>query len=256
MRILLTNDDGVHAPGILAVYQTLMEMEMSQVWMVAPERPRSAAGHAITLHKPLRLTPIELASGVPAHACSGTPSDCVTLGLDLLLNGNCDLVVSGINAGPNVGWDLSYSGTVAAAIEGAILGVPAMAISVNLDGAADGFDFGPAARFAAVLAGRLMHEKLPPHVLLNVNVPAVSAAELKGVEITHQGRREYVDRIDAREDPGGRPYYWLGGSIREDVPDPGSDVHAILANRISVTPVHLDMTAYALLDRLKDWKLS
>jgi 5'-nucleotidase len=253
MRILLTNDDGVYAPGIAAVRRTLAEL--GEVWLVAPERPRSAAGHAITLHKPLRLNPITLPDGAAATACSGTPSDCVSLGFDLLLKGRCDLVVSGINAGPNLGWDLTYSGTVAAAMEGAILNVPSMAISVTLESGADTFDFGPAACFAAVLARQLMRDKLPPHTLLNVNVPAVSAAKLTGVEITHQGKREYVDRIDAREDPTGRPYYWLGGSIREDVPDAGSDVHAILANRISVTPVHLDMTAYALLDRLREWKL-
>jgi 5'-nucleotidase len=253
MRILLTNDDGVFAPGIAAVRHTLTEL--GQVWLVAPERPRSAAGHAITLHKPLRLNPVTLPGGVEGFACSGTPSDCVSIAFDVLLEGRCDLVVSGINAGPNLGWDLTYSGTVAAAMEGAILNVPAMAVSVTLEGGADTFDFAPAACFAAVLAKQLMREKLPPHTLLNVNVPAVSAAELRGVEITHQGKREYVDRIDARTDPTGRPYYWLGGSIREDATDPGSDVHAILANRISVTPVHLDMTAYAMLDRLREWDL-
>jgi len=253
MRILLTNDDGIHAPGIIAVWRTLIEI--GDVWMVAPERPRSAAGHAITLHKPLRITDVTVGGEIKGFACSGTPSDCVTLAFDVLLEGRCDLVVSGINAGPNLGWDLTYSGTVAAAMEGAILNLPSMAISVTLEGGSESFDFGPAARFAAVCAQRLARAKLPPHTLLNINVPAVDGSEIKGVEITHQGKREYIDRIDARTDPTGRAYYWLGGSIREVTPDPGSDVHAILANRISVTPVHLDMTAYALLDTLKEWKL-
>jgi 5'-nucleotidase len=253
MRILLTNDDGIHAPGILAVWRTLSEI--GEVWLVAPERPRSAAGHAITLHKPLRLTETNLGGDIRAFACSGTPSDCVSLALDVLLEGRCDLVVSGINAGPNLGWDLTYSGTVAAAMEGAILSLPSMAISVTLESGAETFDFGPAARIAAFLSKKMLGDKLPPHTLLNVNVPAVSEAELKGIEITHQGKREYVDRIDTRKDPTGKPYYWLGGSIQEDTPDPGSDVHAILSNRISVTPVHLDMTAYALLGRLKEWEL-
>ncbi len=251
MRILLTNDDGIYAPGIAALYGTLCAI--GEVWMVAPERPRSAAGHAITLHKPLRLTPTTVSPEIMGFGCSGTPGDCVSLGYEILMDGKCDLVVSGINAGPNLGWDLTYSGTVAAAMEGAILNLPSIAISVTLEGGANTFDFDPAARFAAKLALELMERKLPPNTLLNVNVPAVGGNEITGVEVTHQGKREYVDRIDARVDPTGRAYYWLGGSIQEDVPDPGSDVHAILANRISVTPVHLDLTAYALLADLKEW---
>jgi 5'-nucleotidase len=254
MRILLTNDDGIYAPGILAV-KTALEV-LGDVWMVAPERPRSAAGHAITLHKPLRITPITLPNGVEGYATNGTPTDCVTLGFDVLMEGRCDLVVSGINAGPNLGWDLTYSGTVAAAIEGAVLNLPSFAISVTVQhGPPDAIDFGPAAAFALQLARRMIADPLPPNSLLNVNVPAVPASALRGVAITHQGRREYVDRIVAREDPAGRPYYWQAGSIREDTPDPGSDVHAILENQISITPIQLDLTAYALLDRIRGWAL-
>ena len=171
------------------------------------------------------------------------------------MHGKCDLVVSGINAGPNLGWDLTYSGTVAAAMEGAILHLPSIAVSVTLEGGADTFDFDPAASFAAKLAEELMIRKLPANTLLNVNVPAVKGSEITGVEVTHQGKREYVDRIDSRVDPTGKAYYWLGGSIQEDEPDPGSDVHAILANRISVTPVHLDLTAYSLIEGLKSWNI-
>lgn len=257
MRILLTNDDGIHAPGILAAKAALDSV--GEVWMVAPERPRSAAGHAITLHKPLRIQPITLPNGVQGYATNGTPTDCVTLGFDVLMESRCDLVVSGINAGPNLGWDLTYSGTVAAAIEGAVLNVPSFAISMACEGAVDlsrQESFAAAAAFAARLARRLAAEPLPANTLLNVNVPYVPEGSLQGVAITHQGRREYVDRIVARTDPSGRPYYWQTGSIREDTPDPGSDVHAILQNQISVTPIHLDLTAYALLDRLRDWNLS
>jgi 5'-nucleotidase len=255
MRILLTNDDGIHAPGILAAYRALEEH--AEVFMVAPERPRSAAGHAITLHKPLRLTRVKLASGIPGHAVSGTPTDCVTLGYDIVMGGTCDLVVSGINAGANLGWDLTYSGTVAAAIEGAVLGLPAFAISLVITSSEEEpLDFGPASAFAARLARQIAVDPLPRHTLLNVNVPQCDQAELCGVSITHQGKREYVDRIVTRLDPGGRPYYWQAGSIREDTPDPGSDVHAVLARHISVTPVHLDMTAYPLIDRLRQWKLA
>lgn len=254
MRILLTNDDGIHAPGILAVKNALDAL--GEVIMVAPERPRSAAGHAITLHKPLRIVPVTLPDGTEGFATNGTPTDCVTLGLEIVMQNRCDLVVSGINAGANLGWDLTYSGTVAAAIEGAVLGISSFAISVVTDhGAKGAIDFGPAAAFAVELAKHIAADPLPPATLLNVNVPHLPQEDLRGVTVTHQGRREYVDRIVAREDPSGRPYYWLAGSIREDVPDPGSDVHAVLERQISVTPVHLDMTAYSLLDRLRSWKL-
>ncbi len=254
MRILLTNDDGIQAPGILAAYQTLSAL--GDVFVVAPERPRSAAGHAITLHKPLRITPVKLPDGTWGHASSGTPTDCVNLGYDIVMASRCDLVVSGINSGANLGWDLTYSGTVAAAIEGAVLGVPSYAISLVItSGEGETPDYGPAAEFAARLARQLLDDPLPRNTLLNVNVPQCGAEELRGVVITHQGRREYVDRIVTRLDPAGRPYYWQAGSLREDVPDPGSDVHAVLGRQISVTPVHLDMTAYPLLDRLQGWDL-
>jgi len=254
MRILLTNDDGILAPGILAARDALSAL--GDVFVVAPERPRSAAGHAITLHKPLRITPTTLPDGGLGYATSGTPTDCVTLGYDIVMEGRCDLVVSGINSGANLGWDLTYSGTVAAAIEGAVLGLPAIAISLVLDyGNHEALGFGPAAECTVRVARRLQADPLPRHTFLNINVPNVAASALRGVMITHQGKREYVDRIVTREDPAGRPYYWLAGSIREDVPDPGSDVHAVLDNQISVTPVHLDMTAYPLLERLRGWQL-
>lgn len=254
MRILLTNDDGIHAPGILAAKQALDAL--GEVFLIAPERPRSAAGHAITLHKPLRITPTRLANGQSAHATSGTPTDCVTLGYEIIMEGRCDLVVSGINAGANLGWDLTYSGTVAAALEGAVLGVPSLAVSLVFErDAQPELDFSVAARITAQLARQIQADPLPPNTLLNVNVPAVPESELRGVAITHQGRREYVDRILVRDDPAGRPYYWLAGSIREDKPDPGSDVHAVLNHQISVTPVQLDMTAYTFLERLKAWKM-
>ncbi len=254
MRILLTNDDGILAPGILAAKAALDSI--GEVFVIAPERQRSAAGHAITLHKPLRLVPTALPDGSTGYASSGTPTDCVTLGFEIVMESRCDLVVSGINAGANLGWDLTYSGTVSAAIEGAVLGASAFAISLVLEnGGPDPIDFGPASRFAARLARLLVESPLPRATLLNVNVPHRRDSEIQGACATHQGRREYVDRIVSREDPSGRPYYWLSGSLREDAVDPGSDVHAILENRISVTPVHLDMTAYPLLDTIRAWEL-
>lgn len=252
MRILITNDDGINAPGILALKQALDPL--GEVIVIAPERPRSASGHAITLHKPLRIDEVQLLDGSRGWATSGTPSDCVTLGFDVIMEGQADLVFSGINDGPNLGWDLTYSGTVSAAMEGAILGVPSIAISVAGEGKT--FDYGPAASFARYLAERVWERGLEPWTLLNVNVPAVPREQIRGVAITHQGRRQYVERIDRRIDPWGRPYYWLCGSLKEDEPDIGSDVHAILSNEISVTPVHLDLTAHHLLDVMRKWEFS
>lgn len=251
MRILLTNDDGINAPGIHALKRALDPL--GEVFMVAPERPRSASGHAITLHKPLRIEEVQMPDGSTGWASNGTPSDCVTLGFDVVMDGRVDLVFSGINAGPNLGWDVTYSGTVSAAMEGAILGAPSVAISVASERGP--FEFEPAARFAARLARNVIEHGLEAWTLLNVNVPPVAESEIRGVAITHQGRRQYVDRIDKRVDPNGRPYYWLSGSLKEDEPDSGSDVHAVLENRISVTPVHLDLTAPTMLEKLRAWRL-
>jgi len=251
MRILVTNDDGIHAAGLLELKQALEPL--GEVFVVAPERPRSAAGHAITLHKPLRITETSLADGSRGWAVSGTPTDCASLGFDVVMEGRADLVFSGINSGPNLGWDVTYSGTVAAAMEGAILGVASVAISLAHE--QEPFDYRVSAAFARRLTERIAEHGMEPWTLLNVNVPPVAADEIRGVAITHQGRRQYVDRIDRRVDPWGRDYYWLHGSLREEVPDPGSDVHAVLENRISVTPIHLDLTAAHLIPRLREWEL-
>ncbi len=254
MRILLANDDGIMAPGILMARQYLAEI--GEVFLVAPERQRSAAGHAITLHKPLRMVETALPDGASGFATNGTPADCVSLGVEIVMEGRCDLVVSGINSGSNLGWDLTYSGTVAAAFEGAVLNIPSIAISVASDGIPSSqIDYTAAAKFAARLAVQLASDPLPSNTFLNVNVPAIPEADIAGTLVTHQGKREYFDRIAARQDPSGRNYYWQGGSIRDDEPDPGSDVEAVLNNKISVSPIHLDLTAYSLLDHLRKWNL-
>jgi 5'-nucleotidase len=256
MRILITNDDGVHAEGLLALKNALDPL--GEVTVVAPDRPRSACGHSITLHEPLRLYPAALLDGSAAWVTSGTPSDCVTLGvLDVLKDAPPDLVFSGINHGPNLGWDLTYSGTVSAAMEGAILGIPAVAISVawrfsrvveEEEGPAPPIDFTHAAAYAAELARYLETNRLPDHVLLNVNVPHRPP---KGVRITHQGIRRFPGKLEKRTDPMGRAYYWLGGDDPVDVHEEGADVTAIAEQHISVTPVQLDLTDYPLLDRLR-----
>lgn len=229
---------------------------VAEVTVVAPDRPRSACGHSITLHKPLRMNPAQLEDGSQGWSSSGTPTDCVTLGLlEVLKDQQVDLVFSGINHGPNLGWDLTYSGTVSAAMEGVILGVPAVAISLAWrfrrlgeedDIPPPPLDFGPAAEYAAELALHLQKNPLPEHTLLNVNVPPRSPL---GAQITRQGVRRYPAKLEKRIDPMGRAYYWLGGDDPVDRRDEGTDVHAIDSGYISVTPVQLDLTDHQLVER-------
>ena len=252
MRILVTNDDGVQSDGLFALRNALAQI--GDVTVVAPERQQSATGHAITLHKPLRLSPVTLRDGSPAFASNGTPSDCATLGIYEAMGGDVDLVVSGINHGPNLGWDIHYSGTVSAAIEAAIIGKPSLAVSVATWDA--DVHWQPVADFAAKLAQWLTAHPLPPNTILNVNAPNLPQPEIKGVAVTTQGRRQYVDRIEKRHDPLGRPYFWLGGSLAEEAAgaEDGSDVRAVADGFLSITPIHLDMTAYALMPTLKEWE--
>ena len=252
MRILVTNDDGVQADGLFALFHALSQV--GDVSVVAPERQQSATGHAITLHKPLRLTPTTLRDGTAAFMSNGTPSDCATLGILEATGGDVDLVVSGINHGPNLGWDVHYSGTVSAAIEAAIIGKPSLAVSVA--SWEKDMHFEPVAQFAARMAEWLVAHPLPPYTILNINAPNLPQSGLQGVAVTTQGRRQYVDRIEKRSDPTGRPYYWLGGSLAEEAEgaEAGSDVRAVADGKISITPVHLDLTAYALMPSLKEWE--
>lgn len=248
-RILLTNDDGIYAEGIAVLRDALQEV--GEVTIVAPERPRSAMGHAITLHKPLRAEEVRIPWGGQGYATNGTPSDCVVLGLFAIME-RCDLVVSGINLGPNLGEDVTYSGTVSAAMEGAICGKPSIAVSV----ADYEFpDYGPAARFTAKLACQVLTHGLPPDTLLNVNVPNLPEDEIMGVAITRQGKRRYEGRVERRTDPRGRDYYWLGGEIIEDIEGDGSDGDAVRDGKISITPLHLDLTSYHFAKKMAEWEL-
>jgi len=249
MNILITNDDGIHAEGLLAL-KTVLE-DVGRVFVVAPDRPRSACGHSITLHKPLRADRVKLRDGSTAYASNGTPSDCVSLALLGLVDDEVDLVVSGINRGPNLGWDLTYSGTVSAAMEGAIMGRQAFAISVA--SYASEVDYTVAANLAAKLAAVLREHRLPESTLLNVNVPGVPPAEIKGVMVTKQGKRRYTGNLEKRSDPTGRAYYWLGGDSPVDSLSEGTDVKAIADDIISITPVHLDLTDYSALDQARAW---
>lgn len=254
LRILLSNDDGIHAPGILAM-KIALAAEGFSVTVCAPDRPRSASGHAITLHKPLRVQPTSLADGSPALACSGMPSDCVLMGIAQFPPApgeRFDLVVSGINHGPNLGWDVTYSGTVAAAMEAVIADIPAIAVSMASYDPAPHWD--TAADFVARHLVRATVERgLPTATLLNVNVPNLPADQLDGIEVTTQGERHYRDRHEARVDPHGAPYYWLGGVPEEGVPVAGTDIAAVRAGRISVTPIHLDLTNREHVAELRGW---
>lgn len=247
MRILITNDDGIHDEGLIALAQHLCQV--GEVTAIAPDRPRSAIGHAITLHKPLRMQQVALPGGITGFSTNGTPSDCVVLGMSSL-DPRPELVISGINQGPNLGEDLTYSGTVSAAMEAAILGLNAFAISVA---SFEISSFDTAAGFAAHLAQMISAKGLPRDTFLNVNVPDLEPSAIAGVAVTRQGHRRYQSRVEKRFDPRGRPYYWLGGDLYSEEADADTDVGALAADMISITPIHLDLTHHVFLEELSRW---
>jgi 5'-nucleotidase len=245
MNILITNDDGIFAPGLRALAEALAPL--AHLRIVAPEREQSASGHSITLHKPLRMDAVDLGLEAEAYASNGTPADCVILGC-LTAETPPDLVMSGINRGDNLGEEVLYSGTVSAAMEAALQGHTSVALSVASYTAED---FRTAARVGARLAELVPGIDLPRDCFLNVNVPAVPWGELRGVAITHLGKRAYINRVDRREDPRGRAYYWFTGSPTEQSSSEGTDIGAVAENKISVTPVHFDLTGYEVMPRLE-----
>ncbi len=253
IRILISNDDGIYSPGIYALYKELKKI--GDVFVVAPDSEKSAVGHAITLSNPLRVFPFKRNGKFFGHAVTGTPADCVKIAHWAILNGQkIDLLVSGINHGSNTGINVIYSGTASAATEGTILGIPSFAISVATY---DPVDFGVAARFARKFARILLKNGLPPETFLNVNVPPVSESEIKGVEITRQGKAVFAEEFDRRVDPTGHTYYWLTGKkVHLEREGDDTDDQAILQNKISITPIHYDMTNYAFLEELQTWKIS
>lgn len=252
MHILVTNDDGIYAPGLLALAQAMRKL--GDVTVLAPERNWSGAGHVKTLDRPLRVHEVKLADGSKALASDGAPSDCVALVLLGVVPDKVDLVVSGVNPYPNFGHDVTYSGTVTAAMEAVIGGVPGIAFSLNATPGQGEPDYAPSARVAEQVVRKALQESLPEGVLLNVNVPAVKAEEIKGFMVTRQGLRLYHDRLDARVDPRGQPYYWIGGDFPTGVAEAGSDFGALAEGYVSITPLQLDLTAYKALEKMKDWK--
>lgn len=253
MNVLLTNDDGIGAGGIEAL-RKVFEASGHVVTVVAPDRERSGSGHSITTYKPLRVSEVEypntLSKGI---AVNGTPSDCVKLAVEAIMPNKPDMIISGINNGPNLGTDVLYSGTVSAAIEGALLGFPSLAISLATF---DHFDYAWAANYVEYLARVLLEKRLPPNTLLNVNIPPGEEDFIKGVSVTKLGVRYYKNQFDKRVDPHGRIYYWLAGEAIEDECDRDVDIYAIKNRHISITPIHFDLTNYGIIRELSRWGLS
>jgi 5'-nucleotidase len=245
-QILVTNDDGVHSEGIRALAAALKIL--GDVMVVAPFQESSAIGHALTLRRPLRIEPVS--EGF--YAVDGTPTDCVNLGVAILLKGALpDIVVSGINTGWNLGDDVTYSGTVAGALEAALLGIPAIAVSLRRTRDYR-FDFGPSAEAATLLTGLALKNPLPDRTFLNVNVPKGTP---KGFRRTVQGKRNHITKISSRLDPRGKPYYWIEEGIDEWAPHDRSDYHAVKEGYISVSLLHPDLTAHSAIDELEQFPL-
>jgi 5'-nucleotidase len=245
-RILIANDDGIEAPGIRLLEKIARELS-SDVWVVAPEMEQSGASHSLTTRRPLRLNEV----GERRYAVDGTPTDCVLLAVKKLLRDRLpDLVLSGINGGSNVGEDLTYSGTVAAAIEATLLGIPAVALSQDyVDGGPVPWETGEA--FAPEVIHKLLHMQWPDHTLFNVNFPPVPRGEAKGYAVTTQGKRAIADNLTEGVDPRGRPYYWIGPIRETGAVEPGTDVAALADNKVSITPIYLDLTNVPVLGALR-----
>ncbi len=240
--ILVTNDDGVYSPGIQVLAKRLRELDA--VVIVAPDRERSAAGHSMTLHRPLLIEEVKES----VYSVNGTPTDCINIAVKGLLKETPKLVVSGINKGPNLGDDVTYSGTVAGAIEGILLGIPSFAVSLA---ARENFRFAEAAEVALHTASRILEQGLPQGTLLNINVPNVPLSDMQGTRITRLGKRIYHQMTVERVDPRGKKYYWIGGGEPDWEREEGTDLDAVDRGMVSVTPLHLDLTDYASFDRMK-----
>jgi len=251
IRILVCNDDGIAAPGLFALTQELKAL--GEITVVAPDRQQSAVGHAITMNYPLRAVPYQKNEQFFGYAVDGTPADAVKLAVKCLLPHTPDLLISGINHGSNTAINIIYSGTVSAATEGTILGIPSIAVSLTTYREAD---FSYAARFVARLARMVLANGLPRGTLLNVNVPAVPEEQIRGVKVTRQGGSSWEDTFDVRRDPANREYFWLTGHMNITDTDPETDQVAIHEGYISVTPIHYELTDPRMLATLAGWGLA
>ena len=251
MKILLTNDDGIYAQGLWALYEAFTLTDTA--FVVAPDRERSAVGHGITLNEPLRIKRMAVCNGNYGYAVNGTPADCVKLGFQEILKDRPDIVVSGINPGANVGINLNYSGTVGAAREAALNNIPAIAVSVY------GWEvrnYEAVAQFIKELAVKVVEVGLPFGVFLNVNIPNKPWNEIQGIQISKQGVSAPPENIEKRTDPRKREYYWQGCDIQKIFKNPEIDSAALERDYISITPIQCDMTDYKMIDQLKQWPIS
>ncbi len=245
-KILVSNDDGIHSEGLIILARALESV--GDVFTVAPDRERSAVSHSLTLHRPLRVK--KISSNV--ISIDGTPTDCINLSLNGILPVKPDLVVSGINFGANLGDDITYSGTVSAAMEGTLFGLPSFAISLACENDAK---FETASKIAVKVAGLIIKNGLPKDTLLNINVPYVAEKDIKGIKFTKQGKKTYNDAIVEKVDPRGKKYYWVGGSKIDVKHEEDTDLMAVCENYISITPLHLDLTNYSSFKELLKWDL-
>ncbi|MBU4198853.1 MAG: 5'/3'-nucleotidase SurE [Verrucomicrobia bacterium] len=251
MRILISNDDGIYAPGIMALYQAVRDL--GEISVVAPHAEQSAVGHAITISDPIKIKTIQREGDFEGYAVVGTPADCVKLAVSVLLDKPPDLIISGINLGPNAGISVIYSGTVSAATEGTILGIPSMAISV------DAFTnplWDTAGQVARRLAQELLQRGLPPDTLLNVNVPNRPMDQIRGFAVTRMGRSRFAEIFHRRITPRGDTYYWLDGELQMLGDLKGTDFQALAEGYVSLTPIGFDLTRHACLPELKQWNLA
>lgn len=255
MRILITNDDGIHGRGLYELAQ--VARKFGEVVIVAPDRERSACGHAMTLRDPLRVTEVDY-HGLKAYQVNGVPVDCVNVGLTVGFPDGCDLVLSGINWGPNLGFDITYSGTVAGAMEGAINGIRSIALSLAVFVLEAPPHWETASRWLEENLQSLIDAPYEDLTFLNVNFPSIAYEELRGTKISEMGKRVYKDRVERRDDPWGRPYYWQGGAVVMSANQPNTDVHAINEGFVSITPLSLNWTQRGLataIARKNDWPL-
>ena len=252
MNILITNDDGIYSEGIIKLAEAVEEF--GEIVIIGPNRERSATGHAITMHNPLRIEEITfLGTKYKIFAINGTPADCVKLGVEGVLSQRPDLVLSGINKGPNLGTDVIYSGTVSAAIEASIYGIPSIAFSLA---GFKNYDFELAKDIVKKIVDIVIKDDILKKSIFNVNIPVCSREEIKGFKITKLGFRRYKDNFVKRMDPRGRVYYWLSGEVVEEVCDDNSDICAVRNKYVSITPIHFDLTDHVLFEKLKEYKLT
>ncbi|SDK48232.1 5'/3'-nucleotidase SurE [Natronincola ferrireducens] len=252
MRILVTNDDGIFASGIYTLAKELQKI--GEVIVVAPNTERSATGHAITIHHPLRVTKVKFFdTNIQAYSVEGTPADCVKLAVEALLkDGKPDIVVSGINNGPNLGTDVIYSGTVSAAVEAAIMDIPSIAISM---GSTDIIQYNDAAEFACRMAEKMLEHRDLIETIVNINYPTCLKEEIKGSKVTTLGIRKYANTFIERQDPRGNSYFWTSGTVIDMEQSKESDILALQSNYISITPIHFDLTHFRTFEKMKKWNI-